>query len=279
VEIHRQYGNLPLDQVVEPAIWQALQHGERQHPLRISALFSPKRLTMVKQPVTIRALKEPYRSVLRQQLPIRVMQQIEDIRSLLQQGQTVYVTPEGQLTKDGLIAKFRSVISPLVGVADQIFLSSIAYDPLRPSRLGIMCRILAYTKERDMRVTLAAARPIMASQTIAKAWMTLGRSATQREVVDTGIKLLNTLPHEATIAPELMAHPRQVLARTFNYLVAQSHIMVDHVQDVDDEVIRYRVALPWRDRRFPHVADLCVYLTNQWDETESALLAMANIIL
>ncbi|MCL6453336.1 MAG: MFS transporter [Alicyclobacillus sp.] len=274
-KIRRLVGDARLADVLHAEVLE--DAGVAAADLRLSDLYRPQWLYLARKTVALRAIAEPLRGELRASIAPRVTAQIDAICDLLARGRTVYVTPEGRLTADGRIGPFHAVLDPLAATADRLFLSAVSYDPFRPGRIGIECRIVPYTGGVDMPTALAAARPIHASHALVAALHDQGGDVLLSDVVRSAELALAALPSAANLATDLRRDRRRALVRTVRRLVERGYLQpcapaVDEMNlEGTGSGVRYRVHTPWRDRRFAHVADLFPWLHNQWLETREAL--------
>ncbi len=191
-EVYLRHGDLPLREVLAAG-----------GPGRVSDIWVPGRLARHPAPASILDLREPYRGEARAALRPRVEAQMAAVAAALAGGATVFVTPEGRVTADGRLAPMGGLLSRLLPLArGRIQLAAIAYDPLVRRRFTMVVRLLAPADPDDIATSLAAARPVTASQLLS-VWLVRERP---KVVTPAGIEAalregVRALPAGAWVAP------------------------------------------------------------------------------
>lgn len=260
-----RHGNLPASTVFESAVLERLGPGAAS--ARIRDFLRLGWLARTRVPVPVRYLREPYRLELQDAVRRDLDAQMRAIRAALQAGQTVYLTPEGRLTTNGEIGRFRGVMDQLRDLlpAVNLYCAAIAYDPLRRSRIGMVCHLVKAPAAGDLRTALAGLRPLTRSHLVARALGRFEGTFTLEALVGAMRQDLRRVPSGAFVDPELATDLRPVAKEALKVLA--------HARVLIRSGAGYRMIGTWRHPWFPQVPDLLAYLRRQWDETQAASAA------
>lgn len=262
-----RHGDLPASAVFEPALLEKL--GAGAEAARLEDFLRLGWLARSRSPVPIRYLRQPYREELQDAVRGDLEEQTEAIRRSLAAGQTVYLTPEGRLTTTGEVGRFRRVMDEVSDLLPSVDLrcSAIAYDPLRRSRMGMVCHIIAPPPTQDLRLALAAARPLTRSQLVASALGRLDGTFTRDALVGSMRQELRRVPAGAFIDPELPTDLHAMAQEALEVLTGAGVLIRSGTG--------YRIVGTWHHPWFPHVPDMLAFLRRQWEETRAATTAGA----
>jgi hypothetical protein len=78
---------------------------------------------------SFRVLKEPFRSEIRTLLRQEIQEDLGVVCDALRAGSTVYLTPEGEMTRDGRSGRLRLALDRLWPVARTVWLAAVSSDP------------------------------------------------------------------------------------------------------------------------------------------------------
>lgn len=259
--VYARHGDLPASDVFGEGSSPALNGATT-----LSALA--RRSVLDKQTyLSLARVREPYRS----ELVAGARRQIEDdlvrVESVLRAGGTLYLTPEGQYTRDGRIGRFRKALYRLAPLGD-IYLLALSYDPFVSSKFSLLYRVVPLPRGAELRPALAAARPIVVSQLMA-AWLhgRDGRRSFTREEARAGIAaLLSAAPLNAFVDPELAERPLSMIDAALAHMTASGLLACD----ADGS---YRLGSTRKDARFPDVDDIIAHQANHFAETIAGLAA------
>ena len=117
---------------------------------------------------------------------------------------------EGRYSTDGRIGPMRGAIDRLAPLAT-IYLAGVSYDPFVAKRLSMLFRIEPLHDRAALTPTLAAIRPVVASQLLAS-WLD-GRTAefSEAQACAAVAERLRTLPASVFVDPELRRNPGRLV--------------------------------------------------------------------
>lgn len=254
-DIYRHYGNLPVSEVfVDAFTAQLWDRTDWMAPPRyLRDLWSPRHVMCATEPHAVTILQEPYRSYCKTGVRKHIQQQMEDILRVVDQGDILYLTPEGRYTQDGNLMRFRHFWNEAQSrISDVVFVAT-SYDLLRPKPLRMWIHFARWDRLRDARLVLASLRPMTASHVVAHVLMSQ-QGFDRGQVLERSIELLGEYGSAFIWAQDVKTRPRQVIAQALEF--------VRHAGWPETAVIR--------DARFPYVADLMTYYENQWQESVGA---------
>jgi len=264
-EIRLHFGNRTVGEVFSENVAEALSVSS---DTAIDEIWSPPKIRKAQTPIGPTALREPFRSELRRALRRDVEAQLAAIVQELKSGCIVYLTPEGRLTRDGRLCRFREAFERLVREASACHLAAIAYDPFARRRLSVYVRFVPLPPDADPAVALRCARPVTVGQLLAD-WLADRPSSpfTGEEAARAVLERLSALPKSAFIVPELCRNPNRVVLRALAAMTARGFLVRRSGMFARSEIRT--------DRRFPHVTDIWAYQRNAFRETLDALTALS----
>jgi hypothetical protein len=261
LEVARAHGDLPLEEVFRPEALAAIPGAER-----CSDVLRPRHFEGAQEAVKLALLHEPFRSTILGTTRANIDADLELIRSVLAEGATFFITPEGMYSTDGRMRPLRGIAAQLTPLAD-VWLAAIAFDPFRGRRLSMLYRVLRPTDPDDLQTSLAAARPVTTSALLAERFGELdGSSFTREDLVEAIAVARAGLPAGAFVDPELR-EPARCVDDALATLVRRGTIVRDGGG--------YRLGAVRADPRFPLVEDAIAYQRNVLAETRAALLRRA----
>ena len=180
------------------------------------------------------------------------------MEDIVRRGATFYLTLEGRYSVDGTIGPTRGAIDRLAPLAT-IYLAGVSYDPFVSKRLSMLFRVGRLDDRARLTQALAALRPVVASQLLAK-WLCTREDPFVCEQAVAGVESeLRAIPPQLFVDPELRAHPaakvRAALPRMVEWKI------------LERDGISYRLAAARRHPQFPQVADIVEYNARFFDET------------
>jgi MFS family permease len=211
-------------------------------------------------PITV--LRDPYRTEVRTSLRRDIDGQMRRLARALDDGGTLYLTPEGQMTASGQIGRMRAALGALVPHARTVWLCAVSYDPWISRRLTMVARLVPPARNGDLVGSLLAARPITLSQVVARALLDAPDGLSEAELRDR-LEAARRLAPEGAEWPADSARPlRATLAR----------MRARGAAELCDG--RWRAGPRRHDERFGHVPDLVAAQAAQFSETVRALAAL-----
>ncbi|SFV05377.1 Na+/melibiose symporter [Alicyclobacillus macrosporangiidus] len=294
----RAAGNRPLREVFTE---QALQSLGLRAEDPLSALWSAAAFDAAQRPASLTALRREVRSQVREAMRTALTEQINGLVKEVETGGTLFLTPEGKYSDDGLLHRFRLAYEPLFRAARQHYIAAISYDPFAyRRRLGVWVRIVPVPPAQDVVQMLRAHRVITVSQVILHVLTTGGHRDTgsgdeearptqipgqpqahpalvaagrtpaagastglTRAEVERGVMhFLAQLPESVQAAADLRANPRRAVHRALTSMVRAGVL-----QEQDG---RYTLGACKTNRHFPNVPDIVSFFTNALNETLQA---------
>ncbi|MCY0898842.1 MAG: hypothetical protein OWU33_07885 [Firmicutes bacterium] len=247
--IYQVWGDEPLGDVFDEQLIPEEARGRA-----ISYLWSRGGWALSHQRHTLRALKDPYRHWVRDHTRDLLESQMAVLREAADRGFAIYTTPEGRLTTDGRMARFRASWTLLVnGYRGSVVAAATSYDVLRRGRLHLWTMLAPLTRLESAESAVARLRPVTASHLVAHAWFATSQRTLDR-LVAIALDTYHQLPHHAVIAHNLAQNPQGLIRRRVRWLLRA-----------------LSQGAPLRDKRFPHVPDILTYYANQLTEILSAL--------
>jgi len=153
------------------------------------------------------------------------------------------------------MSRLRAAYAVLEPVARRTFLAAVSYDVFRPGRMRLVLRIVPLATA-NARTSLMAARPVTASQVLARA---LGAPAPwpAARLEGAALAIVRALHQGAFLDPALSRDPRRAVRRAVLHLVRSGRL----AQGAGGYVPTSRRD----DPRFPHVADMFALQAAQLD--------------
>ncbi len=254
-----RHGDLPAARVLTP---EALALAGAPAPRRLRDVWDGWRWPQEGPLVSVRALREPYRSEARGGLRGRVQAQLADLAAALDRGGTLYMTPEGRMTASGTMGRLRAALDAVGPHARGVWLAATSYDPWAGRRLRMLTRLLPPADPARLGLSLAAARPVMAGQVVAAALLAAPAGVGVGELVAAAAAVRGPGAWMAGLADAEGAVRRALrwMARRGAARVAGG---------------RWVAGQRRHDGRFPHVPDLLAAQAQQLEETLAAVRELA----
>ena len=257
-EVRKKHGELSLASILPDDVLAKLDLAGRD----VADLWTPQYFQRGQTWVKLGALKQPYRREALENFRATMTADIAEVVRNVRAGATFYVTPEGDMSRDGFMRPMRNGITDAVLPVADPWLCAIAYDPFRGTRLSMLYRLLRPANPGDLGTSLAAARAVTTSALLATyLCSTTGAFASedaQRAVRDR----LDALPQIVFPDPELRRDPDLATREALTGLVRLGMLRA--------EGVRYRRTGTSADPRFRHVADMIAFQRNMLDETLAA---------
>lgn len=169
-EVAARHGNLAAESVFTPGVLAALTAGGPTGALRLADLWGPGFARAARRPVPLSGMREPYREEVRRDVRPRIDAQFRRIEAALAGGGTVYLTPEGHVTRDGRLGRLHAALDRLLPLAGSVVLAAVNFDPFLDRRLTLRCRLVPLEGPGALEDRLRAARPVCTSQLLAR-WL------------------------------------------------------------------------------------------------------------
>lgn len=297
-QVLRAAGNRPLGEVFTG---QALQELGLRPEDPLCALWSAAAFDAAQRPASLTALRREVRIQVREAARTVLTEQVNDLVKEVETGGTLFLTPEGKYSEDGLLHRFRLAYQPLFRAARQHYIAAISYDPFAyRRRLGVWVRIVPVPPTQDVAQMLRFHRVITVSQVILHVLTTgvqrqpgsrdeealparmSGQSQVHRPLVAAGrthaasapeglsltdvergvMHFLEQLPEPVQAAADLRANPRRAVRHALKSMVSAGVLQ--------ENAGRYSLGECKTDRHFPNVPDIVSFFTNSLNETLQA---------
>jgi len=197
--VERLDGDLPFREVFDERTVGDLEDVVWDQPL--SQLRTNRAFLVGQKTVSLRALREPYRSEVLALTRASVEQDSARLEKLLEGGATLYLTPEGRLSRDGRLGRLRGALSRMAALAD-VYVIGISYDVFAGERLSMQYRVMKPARPDDLAASLTAARPVNVSQLLSAWLVETKRSFTLAEAIAGVRSSLAALPSNAFVDPD-----------------------------------------------------------------------------
>ncbi len=180
------------------------------------------------------------------------------MEDLARRGATFYLTPEERSCVDATTGAVCGAIDRLAPLAT-VYLAGVSYDPFVSKRLSMLFRVGRLDDRARLTQALAALRPVVASQLLARWLRTQGEPFLCEQAVAGVESHLRAISPQLFVDPELRASPgakvRAALSRMVEWKI------------LERDGISYRLAAERRHPQFPHVADIVEYNARFFEET------------
>ncbi|HEY1656189.1 MAG TPA: MFS transporter [Candidatus Tumulicola sp.] len=249
----RRHGPLPLDDVFDERVSKRFPAGTKTSDLSAPRFFGAARAS-----ARIASLREPYRHEVIDETRAFVESDMARMEDVVRRGATFYLTPEGRYSVDGRIGPMRGAIDRLAPLA-AIYLAGVSYDPFVARRLSMLYRIEPLSDRAALTQTLAAIRPVVASQLLA-AWLD-GRSGefSGAQAVAAVEERLRALPPQIFVDPELRRDPGGLVRRALPLMVEWGIL--------EPCGRGFRLSAHRRHPQFPMVEDIVAYQARHLEQT------------
>jgi len=251
----RRHGPLRVDEIFDERVAARFPPGTISSDLWRSELF-----TAAQQVVKITTVREPYRREILDETRDLLESDLARMEAIVRRGGTFYLTPEGHYTVNGRMLPMRGVIERLAPLAT-IYLAGVSYDPFVSRRLPMLYRIVRFDGAgiEPMRKTLAAVRPVTASQLLGT-WL---HSQTDRFTLGQAVSAVETalaaLPPSLFVDPELRRNAKTMIRRALPLMQRWNILQRDGEH--------YALAPERRHPQFPFVGDIIAYQASFLAET------------
>jgi hypothetical protein len=198
--VQRLHGVLPLEEVFMPATLERYALAG----LRTRDLFGARHFALAQQPARLSDLQPQHR---REQFEITARGIEEDLARIeryVRKGATFYVTPEGEYSHDGAMLPFRGIWARLRGLAKNIYLAGISYDPFAPGRLSQLYRVVELQDRENVVSEIKAARPVTTSALLSAWLMRAPRQFSIEDAIGGTTSVFAELPSSLFVDPEFV---------------------------------------------------------------------------
>jgi MFS family permease len=258
--VGRRHGPQRLDEIFDDRVASLFAPGTMTSELWNSDNFAKAR-TVVK----VSTLREPYRREILDETRALIEEDLTRMEDVLRGGGTFYLTPEGRYSIDGRIGKMRGAVDRLAPLAT-IYLACVSYDPFVSKRLSMLYRMIRLDDRDHLTETLAANRPVVASQLLG-AWLNeRSRPFTTEDACAAVDACLRALPPSLFVDPELRANPHRLVRAALPLMVEWRILTPCHPEPVEGRRT-YSLAPTRRHPQFPFVEDIVAYQARLLEET------------
>ncbi len=254
--VQRRHGVLPLDGIFKPsALPDEWKRGTTTRDLFRAQHFRRASVT----PVRLSDLQVRYRKEALDDMRLGVEADLARIEDCLDRGATFLVTPEGDYPTDGAMLPFRGIWDRLRPHAREIFLGAISYDPFVGSRLSQLYLVAPLRDPQTVIEELQAARPVTTTALLSHWLSRHGERFTESDAIAGVAALLNSLPPQLFVDPELRADPRKLTRRALQNLRACNVVV--------DDGSEWRLSEHRVHPRFAQAADVIAYQARFFAQT------------
>jgi hypothetical protein len=266
--VYCSHDEVPLRDVFPPEILARLD--PHAATTTVGALFGKRWFKPAQSMrVSTRALLEPYRSEIMALTRAHLEPDYHRLEVTLQDGNTMFLTPEGRYSGDGRMNRLRSALMRLLPVAEQFYLLAVSYDPFVGRRLSCLFRIIAPQDPNDIESSMQAPRPVTVSHLLGAWIFENDRTSFTRDQAITGVRnRLESLPSGTFIDPELR---KDATHMTLAALKGLARLGTLEARSNELHVTEQR-----RHPQFPIVSDMLGYQSRFLQETISALERLAS---
>lgn len=267
--LQRKHDPQQLDAIFDEATAAQFPPGTKTNDLLRSENFAKSHKV-----VKMSALREPYRREILDETRNFIEKDLGRMEDVMRRGGTFYMSPEGRYSTDGRMGPIKGVYDRLAPWAKTIYLVGVSYDPFVAKRFSMLYRVAILTDKEQIKETLAAVRPVVASQLLG-AWLNeRSRSFTAEDACAAVDACLRALPPSLFVDPELRANPHR-LVRAALPLMVEWGILLCHPERSESQgdersrraTITYSLADVRRHPQFPFVEDIVAYQARFLEET------------
>jgi MFS family permease len=221
-------------------------------------LWNAQNFDAARSIVKIALMRDPYRRETMDETRTLLDADLARMENVLRRGGSFYLTPEGRYSVDGRIGPMRGAIDKLAPLAT-IYLAGVSYDPFAPGRLSMLYRMVRLDDREHLTPTLAATRPVTASQLLG-AWLD-GRteSFSADDACAAVEERLRSLPATLFVDPELGRNPQRMVRRALPEMVRRGIL--------EAAGQRYTLGATRVHPQFPQVTDIVAYQARMFEET------------
>jgi MFS family permease len=251
--VQRRHGPLRLDELFDERVARRFPPGSRTSDLMQPGLFEAAHAS-----AKLAFLREPYRREVLEESRALIESDMARMEDVVKRGATFYLTPEGRYSTDGRIGPMRGAIERLAPLAT-IYLAGVSYDPFVAKRLSLLFRIEPLHDRAALTPTLAAIRPVVASQLLAS-WLD-GRTAefSEAQACAAVAERLRTLPASVFVDPELRRDPGRLVKAALPRMVEWKIL--------ERSGSGYRLTGERRHPQFPAVDDIVAFNARHLEQT------------
>jgi MFS family permease len=251
--VQQRHGVVALDSIFDERVAGLFPPGTTTRMLLAPEFFERAR-TIVK----VATLLDPYRREVLDETRRLLDEDLARMEDVVRRGAIFYLTPEGRYSVDGRIGPMRGAMDKLAPLAT-IYLAGVSYDLFAPGRLSLLYRLLRLHDREHLHETLAAIRPVTATQILC-AWLD-GRTVTfsEDDAVRAVCERLSAMPPELFVDPELKAGAERTTRRACAEMLRHGVIA--------GAPGSYTLATQRVHPQFPQVADIVAYFARFHAET------------
>ena len=264
-EILETTGNLPLSEVFSDSALERLGAGPTDY---VKDLWSRRLVAAALKEGSILDLREPYRTDLIRRQRTVLAAQLARLEQAVEDGDTLYIAPEGRYSADGRLNRFRMALDILLKRAQQVYLATITYDPFAKRRCRIYLTIEPWRQDVPVRLQIRAGRPIAVGHMLAD-WMLSHEN--EGVTVKTAVKAIEArveaLPSNVHLAVPSRLLRRQIVSQSLHYM-AQLGVLrevngVYHLTDCRSSAM------------FPLANDMLLHQKTTFQDTVAAAIEIA----
>ncbi|MCL6444017.1 MAG: MFS transporter [Alicyclobacillus sp.] len=245
-QILKEFGDLPLAEVFT---MEALNRLGARWSDRLTSLWSQRLAKSAQRDASLRDLKEPYRNWFIKHQRELLEEQLHALKEAVEDGDTLYIAPEGRYSADGRVGRFRLAYFILYDASQLHYIAGLSYDPLAKRRTRVYLHL--FPSQPDIPVTLQvrAARPITVGHLLAH-WLLTSTKATftQDEAVQAVECAVQQLPPGARLAVPSSRQRARIVAQSLRYM---SRLGV-----LNRQQNRYTIGSVRKHKMFPLVEDM-----------------------
>jgi hypothetical protein len=208
--VERRHGVTPLERIFCPSTIE--RHA--LNGLSSEDLFTRRYCEFAQRTTaSISEVLQPHRDEQLRDTREGVRDDLARLESALRAGASVYVTPEGNYTRDGAMLRFRGIWERLAPHAKSIYIAAISYDPFVGRRLSQLYRFVRLRKRNDVISELRAARPVTVSAMLS-AWLCAAKAPhTEQAALEGVTRIYDALPRAFSSIRNLSAADPRSCAR------------------------------------------------------------------
>jgi hypothetical protein len=252
--LQRAHGPLRLDAIFDDTTAALFPPGTKTTDLLDAENFAKSHAV-----VKMSALREPYRREVLDETRRLIEEDLGRMEEVVRRGGTFYMSPEGKYSTDGRMGAIKGVYDRLAPWAKTIYLVGVAYDPFVSKRFSMVYRVATLADKEQIKESLAATRPVVASQLLGT-WLD-GRTQpfTVEEAVAGAQAKLAALPPQLFIDPELRRNLERLIRAALPLMVEWGILTSRNGSHALTQTRRHP--------QFPFVADIIAYQANFLAET------------